>query len=156
MKKLSSSNRILVWGGGGVVALLVVAGILNATRATTVLDPTTPEGVVQLFVTEILDGNEREARQYLSDELREECETEFFFSGRYGEFTTVALVETSFYDDGDGAEVEVTVTEGSYGLLDSYSYSHEGFYSYSHEGFQLERTGTGWLITNGTWPWWGC
>ena len=145
---MSSSNRILVWGGGIIVALLLVAGILNATREVEPLDPATPEGVVQLFMNAVLDGNEFETKQYLSADFQDECEFNNNFRRGEGSFVEANLVDITVRAD-DRAEVEVKITEGSYGLFESYDYSHR-------EQFLLEKSNGDWLITDLTWPWWDC
>ncbi len=145
MKKFSTSNQILIWGAVVVAVLLVVATVLNATNEVT-LDPESPEGVVQLFVVAALDGEDDEAMSYLSPPLRERCQADRFFGFR-DEGARVALVDTRL--DGDTAEVDIIVTEGSYGLLDTNEYRHD-------ESFELNLSEAGWQITEFNWPWYEC
>ncbi len=147
MKQLSSSNKILVWIGALVVLAIVVASVLNSSAVTTYAADT-PEGVVQRYVNAVLDGDEDAADAYLTTELATECENEEFpILYREDDSARVALLDSSI--SGDTARVDVRVTEGSYGLVDSYEYDHE-------ETFDLERTENGWLISDQTWPRYGC
>lgn len=147
MKSMSASNRVLMWAGVALAALIAVAFALNAFGVTE-YDPDSPEGVVQAYLNAVLDGDEDIARQYLSPALRERCEDgDDFFRFRDERDARVALTETRLTDD--GAVVDVRVTEGSPDLFDSSAYTHE-------ESYRLIETEDGWLIDQHSWPWYGC
>ena len=147
-KELSSSNRILVWIGIVVVVAIVVAAVLNGSSVK-MYGADTPEGVVQRYVNAVLDGDETTAGQYLAPGVAAECDgDEFYIRYRYDESTRVSLLKAFVLND-SSATVEIRVTEGSYGLLDSYEYDHE-------ELLELERYESGWLISRQTWPRYGC
>ncbi len=147
MKSVSSSNRVLIWAGVALLGLVAVAFALN-TFGVTEYDPDSPEGVVQAYLTAVLEGEDETASRYLSPALRERCdEDDEFFRFRDEPDARVALTETRLTDG--GAVVDVRVTEGSPDLFGSSAYTHE-------ESYRLIETEDGWLIDQRSWPWYGC
>ncbi|WP_347754429.1 hypothetical protein [Agrococcus sp. ProA11] len=58
-----------------VAALVVIALIVVFTRgAAAPLDEATPAGVVQRYAEAVIAGDERTAREYLVEEVRDDCE----------------------------------------------------------------------------------
>ncbi len=125
-----------------VVALAVIAAIVSGGRDRPTLDATTPEGVVQLYVSALFEDDAPAAAKYLdpalncADSLRDAYIAESF---------RVAVVKTSTHED--AARVELQIEEGA-GLLDG-SWSHR-------EDFTLRRDSGTWLITGEPWPLYEC
>lgn len=64
----------VLWAVGAFVVLAVVAAaVLGTAREPPILDPDTPEGVVQRYAQAVLDGDYREATAYLTEEAAEGC-----------------------------------------------------------------------------------
>ncbi len=126
-----------------VVALAVVAAIVSSGRDRPTLDATTPEGVVQLYVTALFDDDVAAAAEdYLAPELN--CGD--FLSEMYlADTFRVAVVETTTTKD--TAQVELSIEEDA-GLFNG-SWSHR-------EIFTLRRDAGTWLITGEPWPVYQC
>lgn len=134
-------NAVLAVVAGTVVALAVLAGILTMTRSAPDIDPTTPDGVVQLYTLAIVDGDDTEAVSYLDPSLG--CSDPLPFD--LGPMrTSLVIVDTSI--DGDRAKVVADFTEYS-GMLDSWDH---------REDFELRQVDGAWLITGQPWPVYGC
>ena len=147
MKNLSSSNRILIWITIVIVAVGVVAAVLNMS-ATTSYGADTPEGVVQRYLDASLDGVPQEADKYLTQSLRDDCiDDEFMRFGPKQHDARVTLLATDI--DGATATVTVRVTEGSFELFGASEWTHQELYV-------LEQSDREWLINHQTWPRYGC
>lgn len=134
-------NVVLAVVAGTVVALAVIAGILTATRPAPDIDPTAPDGVVQLYTLALIDGDDAEAVSYLDPSL--ECADPLPFE--FGPMrVSMAIVDTSI--DGDEATVVADLSEYS-GMLDSWEH---------RETFELRLIDGAWLITGQPWPVYGC
>lgn len=135
-----SGNRILLWAGAVIGVLLAAAAVAAFTRDAA-LDPETPEGVVQLYLSAVIDGRRGAARAYLSDRLRQECTAAppgYLRERAY----RIEWLDTAF--EGSTAFVDVRVTEERPFDLD---YSH-------YRSFVLARQedGEDWRITHQDWP----
>lgn len=124
-----------------IAALIVVALIIVFTRGgPTALDPTTPEGVVQGYSAAVIAGDNDAAFEYLSPELRDECDG---FDTVYTENLRVVLIDAT--EHGNSADVRVSlITSYEGGLFGSST-------SETTETFELVRTGGEWAIS--TVPW---
>ncbi|MDO5736534.1 MAG: hypothetical protein Q4P15_08670 [Propionibacteriaceae bacterium] len=124
-----------------VVVLAVVAAVVSANRERPTLDPSTPEGVVQLFITALFDDDVEAAVTYLDPALGcSDPQQEIYL----GDASRVAVLKTE--TTGDTARVELRIEEGS-GFGGSYSHD---------ESFALHREGDTWLISEEVWPLYGC
>lgn len=123
-----------------VVVLAVVAAVISATRDRPELDPATPEGVVQLYVTALYDDDVAGAVEYLDPAL-----------GCSERLPEVYLPETArvavgpVTRTGERATVDLRIEEGA--ALSSWTH---------RETFTLRRDGETWLITGDPWPIWQC
>ena len=142
MKSNKTSNSVLV-AIGVFVALLVVAAIVLAIQPPTTFDPATPEGAAQGYYEAILDGDDELAFTYLTEELRDECDGEFWWRD---ESEDARIVITRSEINGDRAELGVTI-EISYGdgPFGGGSYDQK-------ETLAFELQGDRWLISEPTWP----
>lgn len=124
-----------------VVALAVVAAVVSSGRDRPTLDATTPEGVVQLYVSALFDDDVAAAVEHLdptfgcSDPL-----PEVYLNGT----SRIAVLKSA--TSGDTARVELRIEEGS-GLGGTWSHD---------ENFSLRRDGNTWLITGEPWPIYEC
>lgn len=143
----SSGNRILLWTGAVVGVLLAAAAAVTYTRDAA-LDPETPEGVVQSYLSAMIDGRRGKARTYLSDRLRRECVMESSYYLRDGPYR-IEWLGTNI--EGRTAYVDVRVTEEW--LLEPSSSHYPLFVlAYQEEG----EDGGSWRITHQDWPWHRC
>ena len=119
-----------------VVVALVVVLVRGATRET--LDPSTPEGVVQLYSRAIIDGDELAAGQYLSTSPHD-CE--FFYDD---ELDNIRLTLKDTTISGEHATVCVSVTTsygGGGGLFGNGEYSTD-------DEFLLVKSDDRWLVSS--------
>jgi len=138
----SSGNRILLWAGAVIGVLLAAAAAVTYTRDVA-LDPETPEGVVQSYLSAMIDGRRGKARTYLSDRLRTECVMESSYYLRDGSYR-IEWLGTSI--EGQTAYVDVRVTEER--MLEPDSAHYPLFVlAYQEEG----EDGGSWLITRQDW-----
>lgn len=122
-----------------VVVLAVVAAIVSSNRERPELDPATPEGVVQLYVTALFNDDVAGAVTYLDPKLG--C-AEHLPEVYTGDTARVAVVRST--TTGDTATVVLQIEESS------------GLDGWSHrETFTLHRNGE-WLITGHPWPIYSC
>ncbi len=124
-----------------VVVLAVVAAFVSRGRERPTLDATTPEGVVQLYVSALFDDDVATAVEYLDPKLG--CEDplpEVYIS----DTSRIAVVKTTTTKD--TAKVALQIEEGS-GLDGNWSH---------REDFTLRRDSGTWLITGEPWPIYQC
>lgn len=131
-------NVVLAVVAGLVVALAIVAAVVSGVREQPGLDPATPEGTVQLFLSAIFDGDQDAAAGYLDADLG--CEPPFDAYLPAGARLEVVRSTT----DGGEAEVVVDVVERSGGLVPD-EWTHR-------ESYELVADGEGWLLTADPWP----
>lgn len=109
-----------------LIAILVAIGVLVLLAIIVVfsrgtpdaLDPSTPEGVVQRYTTAVIDGDEDAAAEYLTADLREDCNR--FETGMIDN-VRVTLVSTTVR--AESADVRVSITQtyqnGPFGVSES-------------------------------------
>ena len=142
-----SGNRILLWSGVVIGVLLAAAVVFSFTRDTT-LDAGTPEGVVQRYLSAMIDGRRGAARSYLSERLQRECAIETPQRLRDGSYR-IEWIETTV--EGSTAYVDVRITE-EWPLAPDYP-EYRMFVLANEEG---EAGGGSWRITRQDWPWYEC
>lgn len=141
----SRPNRILAIVVGVVAVIGVVAAVLSATRDVPTYDRGAPEGVVQAYLTAVIDGDHQGAVQFLADVSP--CTVEDLDRAYVSEGVRVLLRDTEV--DGDAAQVRVDVVMSSGGPLDGSEYAEK-------HTFRLSRAGGDWLITGTPWPMYEC
>lgn len=143
-------SSVALWTLVGVVAVALVAGALaGALREPAALDPGSPEGVVQAYVSAVLDRDYPTAAEYLSAETAERCEPRGFEDAYVAEGLTATLEDVSV--DGDEAVVRVRMREpagppllgGGGGIT-------------SEERFLLVVEDGDWKLTEQPWPLFWC
>jgi hypothetical protein len=136
-------SRIALAALAGVVVVAAVAALMLSTgRDSALLDPGSPEGVVQAYLQDVLDGDETGALEYLTPRLHQRCRKSFPVDETSA--FRVDLDETAV-TDGE-ARVEVTIHEPS-GPLGEWQHTAV---------FYLTETEDGWRISTRPWPLNGC
>ena len=142
MTQKGTSNAVLLTIGVAV-ALLVVVAVAFALQPPKQFDPATPEGTAQGYFQAINDGDEDLAQTFMTDDLREACDGEWWFYER-GAASRVVIVDTDI--DGDTARVKVDITV---------SYGEGPFSGGSYDQVEtvvMQSEGNFWLISKPTWP----
>ncbi|MCH8982469.1 MAG: hypothetical protein IH943_00030 [Acidobacteria bacterium] len=148
---MSEGAGIRTWwiaGSAAAVVLVLVAVALN--RDPVQLDPSSPEGTVQLYLQAISDGDYKEAFSLLHPDDSEGCDAADLAVAAQTDPFTATLGAAEIVDD--IAFVDVSINEGSSpGPFDA------GGGGYS-ELFVLEEVEGQWLITGEPWPYfkWRC
>lgn len=136
-------NLVLAIVAAVVVLLAAVAALLAVNRQPPDLDPSTPEGTVQLFVRAVLEGDDEEAVGYLDPSLGCKAPLPDLYRPQGATLTLVDSVTR-----GDTAEVTIDITEqAGVGLFGSWSH---------RETLQVRAEGDGWLIQRDSWPIYSC
>ena len=133
-----------MWSAITVVVLVAAAVGFTFVRGP-MLDPSTPEGVVQHYLQAMVEGRRSDARSYLSDRLQRECESEM---PRYLSRDAYRIEWIETVVEGSTATVETSVVEQDPWIF--------GTYYEFYNSFTLELGVGGWRITDQEWPWYGC
>jgi hypothetical protein len=141
----SRPNRILAIVVGVIAVIGVVAGVLSATRQVPHYDRGTPEGVVQDYLTAVIDGDHQDAVELLAEDSS--CTVEDLDRAYVPDDVRVVLRDTEV--DGATAQVKVDVVMASGGPLESSEFAE------AHT-FRLTKVGGGWLIAGEPWPMYEC
>jgi hypothetical protein len=130
----------------GVIALVaVVAGVLAATRHVATYGAGTPQGVVQRYLTAVVDGDTAAAARLLAaDSL---CNVDDLDRAYVPDGVQVVLRDSKV--DGNTARVRVDVEMSTEGPLNTFEYTEE-------HTFRLTRAGQDWRISGEPWPMYGC
>lgn len=139
-----SANRVLAIIVAVTVLLIATAAILTTTRETKTLSPDSPEGVVQLYLENVINGkNDLAAKNFASDSL---CNASDIDRAYFTEDFRVSLVNTEI--TGDRAYVKIDVNYSSGGPFDS---------GYSEiQNYRLIKESGAWKITGIPWPLYDC
>jgi hypothetical protein len=138
-------NRILAILVLGVAAVSIGAAVLTATHDVPTYDRGTPEGVVQAYLTAVIDGNHDAAVAYLAQDSQ--CTVDDLDRAFVPDGVRIVLRDTSV--DGDTAQVGVNMTVSSGGPLDSSEYTEQ-------HTFRLRHADGNWRITGRPWPMYDC
>lgn len=141
MDDSSPASHRPLWIALGALTLIVVACLVVVfTRGQpAALDPQSPAGAVQSYLTAVLDGDETAALEHVAASVRAECAP---IEPYLDEGMRVTLGDTTLSDD--TATVAVTMSFVTSGLFGGSEYS-------SQERFRLERAGDAWVITRAPW-----
>lgn len=137
-----SSTRPLIWIAAGLGALVVLTIVLLAVRSPASFEPGTPEHTVQQYLQAVLDGDERRAATYFSEESR--CSAEDFRYGTPVRNVRITLVDSE--DFGDEAEVTVRIRFDETAIDRLASYDREEFFRLASEGGEWKLVGEAWPI----------
>lgn len=140
-----TANRIfLTVVGGGLLVILVIAGIYGAMQQPVNLDPGTPAGVVQQYVTAVMDGDNDAAADLLSGST--ECDAGDLDRAYIDPAARIEMIESVI--DGDRARVRIAIETPSGDLVQS-MWTDE-------RTIRLERINGQWQITGVPWPLYEC
>ena len=140
----SGANRVLAVIVIFTFALAAVAAILTSSKETRDYAPNTPEGVVQSFLENVIDGKNEDAARYFS--MTSTCDATDIDRSWIPDTVRVNLTNTQI--EGDRAYIDVAVDMNQDQLFgDMYSEKHS---------FRLAREGGAWKILGIPWPLYSC
>ena len=140
----ATSNRILAVIVIAALVLSAVAALVSVFREEVKYSASSPEGVVQMYLTAIIEGKNDQAASYFATDS--ECDASDIDRAYVSETLRVNLVSTSI--DGDSAYVKIDANTGASGPFDDgYTESHT---------YRLSKDSGGWLIEGIPWPLWDC
>jgi len=142
LETTSQRRPVLLVGVAVIAALLIAVAVIVSTRDVADLDPSTPEGVAQRFITASFDRDEAEMRRYLTEDLAARCvELDRIW---YATPSRAVIVESTITGDRATVVIEVTTATG------------DSPFELSEYGRELtlimHPTQTGWLIAEPVWP----
>lgn len=124
-----------------LVVLLVVAAltVVALLREPVTLDPSTPEGTVQIYLQALADNDFEAALDQTTDDIQQECSAQDISDNFYYDSFTATLGETR--ELGTVTVVEVAINQSDAGFADGY-----------FEQMELTDEGGSWAITGDPWP----
>ena len=140
----NSPNRVLAIIAGVVIIAVVVVMVFSATRSVVTLNPGTPQGTVQAYLSAVFAGKNVKAAELLAPESG--CKVQDLDRAYVIKSARVDLVRTEI--DGESAQVWVRVEIPTSGPFES-------FMTEDHT-FRLNRVNGGWLLTGIPWPLYNC
>lgn len=140
----ATSNRILALIVIAALVLSAVAALVSSLREEVKYSTSSPEGVVQMYLTAIIEGkNDQAASYFVSDST---CDASDIDRAYVSETLRVNLISTSV--DGNSAYVKIDANTGASGPFDDgYTESHT---------YRLSKESGRWLIEGIPWPLWDC
>ena len=140
----SGANRVLAVIVIFTFALAAVAAILTSSKEARDYAPNTPEGVVQSFLENVIDGKNEDAARYFS--MTSTCDATDIDRSWIPDTVRVNLTNTQI--EGDRAYIDVAVDMNQDQLFgDMYSEKHN---------FRLVRESGAWKILGIPWPLYSC
>ena len=138
------ANRVLAVIVLFTLALAAVAAFLTSSRETKDYALNTPEGVVQSFLNDVIDGKNEDAARYFS--VTSTCDAVDIDRSWIPDTVRVNLTNTQI--EGDRAYIDVAVDMNQDQLFgDMYTEKHS---------FRLAREGGNWKILGIPWPLYSC
>jgi hypothetical protein len=133
-------NRVLLLVLAAIAVISLVAGGLAASRHGPVYDSATPEGVVQAYLSAVIDGDHDGAARFLAAESP--CSVADLDRAYLPQGVRVALRETQVTADTARVAVSVATPSGD-------PFGSENFEKHT---FRLIRSGGTWLVLGEPWP----
>lgn len=138
-------NRIVAFFVGAVILLAIFAGVVLSRRAAPSLDPNTPAGTVQAYLSAVIAGDYPAAARLLSP--LSGCDVSDLAASPAPGTARVVLERTAV--DGDHAVVTVDVTDGHQdGPFGSAGYSRSERITLQREDGLWRITGSPWLLSS--------
>jgi len=138
------ANRVLAVIVVLTFSLAAVAAILTSSKETKNYAPNTPEGVVQLFLKDVIEGKNEDAARYFS--MTTTCDATDIDRSWIPDTVRVNLTNTQI--EGDRAYIDVAVDMNQGQLFgDMYTEKHN---------FRLVRESGAWKILGIPWPLYSC
>jgi hypothetical protein len=141
---MNKSNRVLLIIAIFTGLLLVSSLFLISSKDIKKLDPATPEGVVQLYLNEVINGQYEEAINYLS--ATSNCKATDLDRAYLADSLRINLVSSEINEESALVKIEVETQSGG-PFNDSYTESHN---------YRLAIENTNWKILGIPWPMWEC
>ena len=139
-------NRIVAVGIASAVVLALAIIVISAlAREPVSFDPDTPEGVVQSYVTALIEERFSDARSHLDEELRDRCDASELARARVEDVSRVSIDDVTTTDDSSSI-VEVTITHSSLNDPLNPSSWDQGL------SYTLIREGDRWVVDEIGWP----
>jgi hypothetical protein len=140
----SGANRVLAVIVIFTFALAAVAAILTSSKEARDYAPNTPEGVVQSFLENVIDGKNEDAARYFS--MTSTCDATDIDRSWIPDTVRVNLTNSQI--EGERAYIDVAVDMNQDQLFgDMYSEKHN---------FRLVRESGAWKILGIPWPLYSC
>lgn len=144
MNSQGRANSVLALIVAVALLLVSVSLFLNSNRDETSLSPSTPEGVVQLYLKAIIEGKHDVAASYFVSTSN--CEASDIDRAYISDTLRVNLVSSEI--SGNSAYVKIDANESSGDIFDSgYTQSHT---------YRLMRESGNWRLEGIPWPLWDC
>ena len=138
------ANQVLAFIVLFTLVLAAVAAFLTSSRETKDYALNTPEGVVQSFLNDVIDGKNEDAARYFS--VTSTCDATDIDRSWIPDTVRVNLTNTQI--EGDRAYIDVAVDMNQDQLFgDMYTEKHS---------FRLAREGGNWKILGIPWPLYSC
>ena len=138
------ANRVLAVLVVLTFSLAAVAAILTSSKEAKNYAPNTPEGVVQLFLKNVIEGKNEDAARYFS--MTTTCDATDIDRSWIPDTVRVNLTNTQI--EGDRAYIDVAVDMNQGQLFgDMYTEKHN---------FRLVRESGAWKILGIPWPLYSC
>lgn len=137
-------NRSIFYVGLGLLAVLVVASIVVATRPTETIDPNTPAGVVQRYVQYVMEGDHDLAAELLADDTM--CDAGDLDRAYIDQGARIDLLESVV--DGERARVRIQISAPTGDLVEN-TWTDE-------RTIRLVKADGQWRITGIPWPLYEC
>jgi hypothetical protein len=142
-------QHLLLWGLVVVIAVgLIFAVILDVVLDPEPLDPASPEGVVQAYLQDVLDGDTTGARSYLSEDAAERCSAQELRRSWIPDGLTATLSEVRRSEEVVEVEVRMRTIEGP-APFGGGSYTTTEVFTLTEENGQ-------WRISEDPWPIYDC
>lgn len=140
----SSANRMLGIIVGVVAALAIGVAVLTAAQSPKALDPTSPDGVVQQYLTAVIEHRNDDASRWLDP--KGSCDAADLDRFGVADDVRVNLVQT--WSEGDAARVTINLEYGT-GDLFGGGWSEQ-------KTLRLSRADGQWRIVGVPWPMYDC
>ena len=138
------ANQVLAFIVLFTLVLAAVAAFLTSSRETKDYALNTPEGVVQSFLNDVIDGKNEDAARYFS--VTSTCDATDIDRSWIPDTVRVNLTNTQI--EGERAYIDVAVDMNQDQLFgDMYTEKHS---------FRLAREGSNWKILGIPWPLYSC
>ena len=144
----------LIGGAAFLVLLLVVAAVVAIVGGEKSFDDGTPEATVQGFLSAVEDEEYKLTHGFLSQELREECPFDQFFSrsdvlgARMLRYDRISLEQTRIEGDHAFVGVRITTFQGS-GPFSTSESAHGQTFALLHQD-------DAWVVSEYPWPFAQC
>jgi hypothetical protein len=135
----------LVSAVGTTSVVAVLSSVLAGNPSVSEQDPATPEGVVQDYLSAVVDGDLETAASFLVGSSS--CDVDDLEAAGPQDDVRIRLLDAE--TTGDRSEVRLEMVTSTGGPFGAFAFSEEHW-------IRLERSASGWLITGTPWPMFDC